>query len=198
MMEEPSAKQQLMQLITGSWISQSLYAAAKLQIADHLVSGPRTAAELADVVGCHAGALYRLLRALASVGVFEEIEGQRFSLTDIGECLRADSPNSGRDSSIMITEIFYQTWGEVLHSLRTGETAFAKVHGEPLFDYLAENPQQAGLFDAAMISWMNEEAGAIVDACQWPAQGKVVDIGGGSGGLIRTILARNSRYSAPA
>jgi SAM-dependent methyltransferase len=187
-MENNSAKQQLMQLISGGWVSQAIYAAAKLNLAEHLVSGPRTVAELAEVTQCHAGSLSRLLRALSSVGLFEEIEGQRFSITEVGDCLRADSPSSARASSIMLTEVFYPSWGEILHSVQTGEAAFNKVHNTPLFDYLAENPQQATVFDAAMVSYMNEEAAAIAGAYQWPDQGGVVDIGGGSGGLIRAIL----------
>ena len=97
-MNEISPKQQLMQLITGMWISQALYAAAKLSIADHLESGPQSATELADKAGCHAGALHRLLRALASIGVFAELEGKRFSLTPLGDCLRRNSPDSAQCS----------------------------------------------------------------------------------------------------
>jgi len=185
---EISPKQQLMQLITGMWISQALYAAAKLSIADHLESGPQSATELADKAGCHAGALHRLLRALASIGVFAELEGKRFSLTPLGDCLRINSPDSARNSAILISEIFYQAWGEILSSVETGETAFAKVHGLPLFEYLAANPNQAKVFDAGMVSWMKEEADAIVDAYDWPENAKVVDVGGGSGGLLLTLL----------
>jgi hypothetical protein len=188
-MEAPTAKQQLMQLIMGNWVSQSLYGVAKLKVADHLASGPKTAAELADDVGCNAGALHRVLRALASVGVFEEIGGQQFSLTALGDCLREDSPTSARDSSIMLTEIFYQSWGKLLYSLQTGDTAFDQEKGKPLFEHLATSPEEAAIFDAAMISFMKEEAGAVVTTYQWPDTGYVMDVGGGSGGLIRTLLA---------
>jgi hypothetical protein len=110
MHNELSAKQQLMQLISGNWISQSVYAAAKLNIADHLFLGPKTADELAEQVGCHAGALYRMLRALVSVGVFEAREGKRFALTAISDCLRSDSDYSGRSSSIMWDSRSLITW----------------------------------------------------------------------------------------
>ena len=185
-----SPKQQVMQLITGGWVSQAVYAAAKLGIADNLALEPRTADELAEQIDCNAGALHRLLRALASVGLFEELEDHRFSLTEAGDCLRTDSPDSVRMSSIMVSEIFYKTWGEVLHSIQTGDTAFSKIHGASLFDYLADNVEQAQLFDAAMVSWMREDAEAVVAAYDWPQTGKVIDVGGGSGGLLLDVLDR--------
>lgn len=190
-MRDLSPKQRLHQLITGGWISQAVYAASKLGIADYLDAGPRKAAELANQIDCHAGALHRLLRALASAGLFKETEDHRFSLTEVGDCLRTDSPDSARNSSIMVSEIMYQTWGELLHSIQTGESAFAKVHGAPIFEYFAANEQQARIFDAGMISWMQEEADAIVGAYEWPDEGRVVDIGGGSGGMLLTLLNRH-------
>jgi hypothetical protein len=185
-----SAKQQLMQLIRGNWVSQSIYAVAKLQIADFLQSGPRPVGELAKKTGCHSGALYRLLRALASLGVFEMLEGQRFALTPISDCLCSDAEYSARDSSIMMSEIFYQPWSNILLSLQTGKPAFDEVYGQPLFEHLAVDQSHARIFDAAMISWMNEESAAVVDALQWPKQAKVVDVGGGAGGLIRTVIEK--------
>jgi hypothetical protein len=194
-MTTPSPKQQLMQLISGYWVSQAVYGVAKLRIAEQLVSGPKTASELAGKVDCDAGALRRTLRALASVGVFAEDEEKRFALTEIGDCLREDSPTSARPSTIMLTEIFYSSWGNFLHSLQTGQPAFEEQTGQPLFEYLAKNSDKAAVFDAAMVSYMSEESEAIATTYNWPSAGKIMDVGGGSGGLIRAVLAKEPQLS---
>ncbi len=194
-MTTPSPKQQLMQLIIGFWVSQAIYGAAKLRIAEQLASGPKTASELAKKVNCDAGALRRTLRALASVGVFAEDGQKRFSLTEIGDCLREDSSTSARPSTIMLTEIFYPSWGNFLHSLQTGEPAFEQQTGQPLFEYLAKNSDKAAVFDAAMVSYMSEESEAIATTYDWPSTGKIMDVGGGSGGLIRAVLAKEPQLS---
>src|SRR5262245_30867127 len=115
----------------GYWISQALFVAAKLSIADRLVAGPRTAAELAAECQAQPTALYRLLRALASLGVFAEIDGQRFSLTPLAQPLRSDVPDSKRAMLLMSADEQYQAWGELLYSVQTGKRGFDRVFGQP-------------------------------------------------------------------
>src|SRR6266446_5280127 len=116
-MSQPSAQQTFRQMLTGYWITQALYVAAKLGVADLVKDGPRTAEHLASTTQTQPRALYRLLRALASVGVFGEDDQHRFSLTPLAECLRSDVPGSQRSSAIMTGEEHYQAFGELLHSV---------------------------------------------------------------------------------
>src|SRR5918998_3919766 len=126
----------LMQLMMGSLVSQAVYVAAKLSVADLLADGPRTAAELADVTGAHAPSLYRVLRALASCGVFAERADGRFELTPAAESLRSDAPNTLRDAAVFMGEEWHwRVWGHTMHSVMTGGPAWAHVHGAEGFPY---------------------------------------------------------------
>ena len=134
--------QALLRMITGSWVAQAIYVAAKLQIADLLRAGPQASTALAETTGAHPRALYRVLRALASVGIFSEDEQGRFSLTPLAEPLRSDVPGSVRAFSIMQgSEWAWRSWGEIMHSVRTEEPAFEHVFRMPLVDYSAVNPE---------------------------------------------------------
>src|SRR5215472_18501775 len=141
-MAEKSAYQQLDQMITGYWISQAIYAAAKLGIADHLKDRPKTAGELAAATSTNPDALYRLLRALASVGIFSEGEARRFSLTPLAEPLRSDVTGSKRALALMSGDEQFRAWAEIDYSLRTGKVAFDKVFGKPIFEYLGDHPDK--------------------------------------------------------
>jgi Dimerisation domain len=148
--EEPQSKPgappphvQLIQMATGYWISKILYVAAKLELADRLAESPRSADELAAPTGTHAPSVHRLLRALASLGVFTEREGQRFALTPLGEALRSGAPGSARATILTLAgPTFWRAWDEALYSFETGKTAFEKVFGMPAFDYLARHPER--------------------------------------------------------
>src|ERR1700722_13415104 len=137
-MADASTHQQLDQMITGYWVSQAIYAAAKFGIADHLKDGPKTVTELANASSTDADALYRLLRALASIGIFAEGDSRRFSLTPLAEPLRSDVPGSKRALALMSGDEQFRTWAEIDYSVRTGKIAFDKVFGKPIFDYLGE------------------------------------------------------------
>jgi hypothetical protein len=131
----PSAA--LLQMVTGYWISQAISVAAKLGIADVLKNASKSHEELAQTTGVNAQSLYRLLRALASVGVFHEDEEGRFGLTPIAACLCSDVPGSLRAPAIMFGEPwFWKPWGDLLHSVQTGEAAFPQVFSIELFPYL--------------------------------------------------------------
>jgi SAM-dependent methyltransferase len=179
-------------MLTAYWTSAALIAAAKLGIADRLASGPKTAAELASATGTLPGPLYRVLRALASVGVFEEMDGGRFALTPLAEQLRDDVPGSQRAMAILMGDEHFRAWAELEHSLRTGGIAFDHVFGKPCFDFLAEHPDKAANFDRAMVSVHGRETSAMCDAYDFSAFGTLADVGGGNGSLIALVLQRTS------
>src|SRR5262249_31630158 len=144
------------------WISQAIYVAAKLGIADLLRDGPRTWEELARDTSTDARSLYRVMRALASVGMFAETDGGRFALTPLAELLRADAPGSMRALAIMLGEESYRAWGELLYSVRTGEPAFERVLGAPRWEYLAQHPEASALFNQAMTGLFGRVHAAVV------------------------------------
>lgn len=189
-MQAPSPQQQMAQMLSGYWMTQMLYAAAKLGLADLLAAGPRTAEDLAGRTGTHPRSLYRLLRALASVGVFAQEDDGRFALTPLAECLRSDQPGSQRAFAIMVGEEQYQCWGRLLESLRTGQTAFEAIHGQPIFDYLADHPDQAEIFDAAMTAIHGRETAAMLEAYDLAGISTLADLGGGNGSTLCGILER--------
>jgi hypothetical protein len=189
----PTPQQQMMQLLTGTWIAQGLYAAALLGIADLLKDGPRTPAQLAEATKTNARALYRLLRALASVDVFTEHADGTFGLTPLATCLQSDVPGSQRPVAIMMGEEHYGSWGELLHSLETGKPAFDKVYGQPIFQYLAKHATAAQIFDAAMTGVHGAETRAMLDGYDFAAFGTLVDVGGGNGSLLIATLERYPR-----
>jgi hypothetical protein len=187
-MTETSPSQQLDQMITGYWTSQAIYAAAKFGIADLLKDGPRRVDELAESSSTNADALYRLLRALASIGVFSESSPKEFSLTPLAEPLRSDVDGSKRALALMSGDEQYRAWGEIVYSIQTGNTAFEKVFGKPIFDYLSEKPEKARIFDAAMTGIHGRETGDVLDAYDFSGVEVLADIGGGNGSNITSIL----------
>jgi hypothetical protein len=181
----------LMQMMTGYWVSQAIYAAAKLGIADLLKDGPKSSDELAHVTGMHAQSLYRLLRALASMGVFVENADGRFGLTPLAEYLRTGVPGSLRAFMLLNSELQYRAYGEILHSLQTGETAFKLVCGQELFPFLTQHPAAAAVFDEAMTGYTTQVSAAVAAAYGFSQFGTLVDVGGGHGILLTTILQAN-------
>lgn len=179
----------LLDMLTGCWISQALSVAATLGLADLLQEGPQSCETLAEATQTHAGALYRVLRALASVGVFAEDEAGRFRLTPLADLLRTDAPGSLCAFAIMLgAPEHWRAWEGVLHSVRTGQPAFDHVFGMPLFEYFSTHPEAARIFDEAMTSRSSQENAAIVAAYDFAAAHTVVDVGGGQGTLLATIL----------
>ena len=187
----PPPQAVMARMITGYWISQALHVAAHLGVADLLTDGPRTVSDLAHATGAHARSLYRLLRALASEGVFAEDAQGRFALTPLGESLRSDVPNSQRSMALMNGEEHYRCWGELLYSVQTGQTAFEKLYGQPIFQHLAAHPRQARIFDEGMVGVHGAETKAMLDAYDFSRFGTLVDIGGGNGSLLVTTLERH-------
>lgn len=194
----------LMQLIFGKWVSMAVSVAAKLRLADHLAAEPRSVAELAERTQTHEPSLYRLLRALASVGVFAEQPDGRFAQTDMGEFLRTGVPNSLRGiADYGGSDWSWKPWGDLIGSIRTGRTAFDHIFGEPAFDYLGKHPEESAVFNEGMTGFSTAAAQAISQAYDFTAFSTIVDVGGGHGALLMTILesspnARGIVYDSPA
>jgi O-methyltransferase domain/Dimerisation domain len=180
----------MMGMLSAYWTSMALHVAAKLRLADLIREGPRTAEELAARAGAHAPSLYRLLRALASNGVFAEDDRGRFAMTELAECLRSDVPTSQHAMALMLGEEHYLAWAELEHCIRTGETGFDRRFGKPVFDYMSERPEVARTFDAAMVSVHGPESAAMCDVYDFGAFGTLVDVGGGNGSLLIEVLRR--------
>ncbi len=181
----------LRSLITGYETSQVVYVAARLGVADFLAAGPRTAEELAQALGVNAGALQRLLRSMAALGLLTHLGGSRYALTGTGARLRAGVPGSLRAVALLSGERSYRAWGGLLHSVQTGETAFRHVFGTSTFEYMAAHPEVAGVYNEAMAAGAAERATALGAAYDFSGSGTVVDVGGGHGVLIVAILSAN-------
>jgi len=188
----PPPHVQLIQMVTGNWVSRILYVAAKLELADRIGGGAKSAAELAPETGMHAPSLHRVMRALAGLGVLTERESGKFALTPLGEALRKDAPGSGWASVLTLGgPLFWRAWEEILYSVQTGKTAFEKVHGMPAFDYLAEHPDEASLFSQTMVGIHGPETPAVAAAYDFSRFRTVVDVGGATGNMLAAILSRH-------
>src|SRR5499427_6464978 len=179
----------LLQQALGFWVSRAICVVARLDIADLLKEGPLDTATLAAAAGVHAPSLYRVLRTLASVGIFAEGEDGRFGLTPQAEPLRRDAPDSIRAYILLVGEAWYSGPSEhLLHSVQTGRPAFERVHGADFFTFLARDPAAAAVFDAAMTSRSAQENAAIATACDFSGLGTLIDVGGGHGSCLAAIL----------
>lgn len=186
------SEQVLNQMIVGSWVTQAIYVSAEIGIADLLAIDPCTVEELAEETRTHPASLYRVLRALASVGIFREDAEGRFSLTEMGNLLRSDAPGSKRSLAIMAGAEFYRSWGGLLSSVETGGAAFDKVFGKQFFRYMSENPDRWRIYDAAMTGVHDSETIPVLDAYDFRQFQTIVDIGGGNGLALAAILRRHT------
>jgi len=175
-------------MATAYWLSQAIYVAAKLGIADLLRDGPRSCAALATSTGSDAPSLFRLMRALSSMGVFAHLSRDRFALSRLAERLQTDVYGSLRAMVITIGEIHYQACGSLLHSVRTGSPAFNTVFGASLFDYLQRNVDAADTFNQGMANVSSMLAYAVLMAYDFGGISSIVDVGGGQGKLLEKIL----------
>src|SRR5919112_2043844 len=176
-------------MATGYWVSQAVRAMAVLGLADHLASGPRTAADLAEATGAHAPSLARLLRALVALGLCERDDAGGVYLTPLGEAMRSDVADSARSFVLFITAPWVERgWEELPHAVRTGEPTFPRVHGAGFWDYLGAHPEDGALFDAAMSEGASARAEALRAVRDLSSIGTVVDVGGGQGRLLAGLL----------
>lgn len=191
-MDEP--RERLLALVRGYRISQSIYVATRLGIPDLLADGPRKVDELALATGSHPASLGRVLLFLAGVGVLDKVGPRRFALTELASLLRTGVPGSLRPSVLLLLdESHWRPWGHLLHTVRTGETAFDHAHGAGLFDYLAAHPEVASVFNAAMSGNSPAHARLVAATYDFARMSLVVDVGGGRGRLLAAILERNPR-----
>lgn len=182
----------LIQMTVAGWVSKAIYVAAKLGIADLLEGGPATCEDLAAATHTHEPSLYRVLRALASVGIFAETDEDRFVLTPMADHLRSNVPGSMRAWATMAGEAWHWALvGNMLHSVKTGESAFDHVFGMRPFEFFARNREDGEIFDQAMTSFSAAEIAAVVEAYDFSRFKELIDVGGGHGSLLVSVLKRN-------
>lgn len=195
-LEQPQVPPQavLMQMSMGFIVSQAISVAAKLYIADHLKDGAKTVEQLARLTDTNQPALYRLMRALGSVGVFSEVDESKFSLTPLSEFLRSDHPESLRGIAHMIGDReHWNAHGNLMHSLKTGGIAFEGAFGKPFFPYIQDKPEIARVFDDAMTSFSRTVGNAVAAVYDFSEAKTIADIGGGHGRLLSTVLKTNEK-----
>jgi hypothetical protein len=178
---------QLIQMGQAHIVSRTVHVAAELGLADQLASGPKSAAELAGAMQVHAPSLHRLMRTLASLGIFTEQAEQRFALT-----LKTGAPGSARSSLMFLGNPWHQSgWDNMVYSVRTGKPGFDKAHGMNLFEFLARHPELASLFSETMVGIHNQEPPAVAAAYDFSGFKTVIDVGGATGNVLAAILARH-------
>lgn len=186
----------LLELATGAWTTQVLYVAAKLGLADRLAAGPAHARDIAAQVGADPDALYRLMRALTSRGALKQRRDGRFALTAVGEALREDADGSLRDMVLFIGHpARWADWGSLQYSVQTGRPAAEKLRGVPFFSYLATDPEFAAVFNNAMTAASGLSNDVALQAYDFTDARLVVDVGGGHGAVLTTIL-RSAPHAA--
>jgi hypothetical protein len=194
---QSQASQMLFQLLSGSWIAHSISVVATLGVADLLAQGPKDAAQLASATSSHPDSLYRVMRALASAGVFAEADDGTFTMTPISQSLRSDAPDSVRNVCRMFgLPIFWRSWGRLLDCVKDGGSGLQHEFGSEAnpFGYFSEHPEDGAVFDNAMTEISRNAGAAIAEACDFGRFKKIVDAGGGHGSLLIAILRR---YPAP-
>ncbi len=182
----------MLQMISGFWISRAIYIIAKLGLADHMQEGPKTAEQLAAATHTHASSLFRVLRALGSVGVLVQRDDNRFGLTPLSETLCTNVPGSLR--AFATTELgddHYEGWGNLLHSVKTGEIAFDNLFGMSAWEYYAQHPDNAKTFNDAMTGMSLGTIDAVLASYDFSGINTLADIGGGHGALLTAILKTN-------
>ena len=189
---ERVAAAELLPLLWGIHISRAIYAVAELGIADLLAAGPAGTAELSRATETHEPSLYRVLRLLAALGVFEEREGRRFALTVLGDRLRTGAPAGMRSWATLLEALGgVRPFEHIVDIVRTGSPGTTAALGSDIFGYLAQNPRQAARFDAAMSERTEAFAPSVAQACGFSDVRTVVDVGGGNGTLLVEILRKH-------
>lgn len=190
--EADRAAATLLQMIWGIHISRCVYAVAELGIADLVAGGPLSSSELARATGSHEPSLYRVLRVLAALGVFEELDSRTFGLTVVGERLRRDAP-LGMRSWAIFREVLggVRPFEHILDTVRTGKPGFDIEFGQGVFEFVSENPEAAAVHDAAMSERTAAFAASVADTYDFSDVRTFVDVGGGKGTLLAEILRRH-------
>jgi SAM-dependent methyltransferase len=184
---------QVAEYMSGAWKSHAIHAAAALGVADLLIRGPLAVDELAAQLHCQPDALWRLLRALASIGIFEQRSPGVFGTTPLGRCLEAGAM---RDSCLMLHSDWHDAaWREFVPSVRTGEPGFERAHGQPLFTWLEQHPEASDLFNRAMCAGRAYRDAGVAEAYDFSSASLLIDVGGGHGTLLLSILRAHRQLS---
>jgi O-methyltransferase domain len=187
--EERAAAAAVLRMIWGMHVSRAIYAVTELGIPDRLADGPVSCAELARDAGAHEASLYRVLRLLAALGVFSQTRPGSFGLTILGGRLRSGAAASMRSWALLAGTVGgCQPFEHILHTVRTGQPGFDAAHGMPMFEFLAEHPADAAVFDAAMLERTAMFAPSVAAGYDFCDLRTVVDVGGGRGILLAAIL----------
>lgn len=179
---------QMMQMITGFWTACCVYAAAKLDIADHLHNGPKTADQLAEQTRCDSASLYRVLRALSSTGIFKENNQNQFELTPLGETLQSNTPGSMKAMAIAQLGDHFNAWGNLVYSIKTGNTSFDNIEGMSVWKYYETHPDEGTNFMNAMTGVTNAVIMNVLPFYDFSNFKTIVDVGGGNGALLMAVL----------
>ncbi len=189
---EDSNSVNLIRMLYGGIFQKAISVVAKLGIADFLANGPLSTAELAKKTNTHENALYRVLRMLASIGVFKEQENRIFELTALASYLQSDNPDSIRNYAIMMGEDWlWDNWKEMLYSLQTGKTSQSKVHKMDSFEFFTQNKEAGEIFNRAMTDISKPDIPAFIHAYDFSGIRHIVDIAGGHGKLLAGVLQSN-------
>jgi len=187
----PDPRAAISRMMQGYAISQSLSAVARLGVADVMPPGePVPAADIAARVGADEGALYRVMRVLAAEGVFSEGPRHTFTLTQVGELLRDDTDGTERYTAIWNGEQMYPVWGHLVEAVRKGTPMAERVWGKSYFDHLAERPEEAEIFNRVMQGGAASRGASALSELDWSSVRTVVDVGGGTGGMLLGLLDR--------
>jgi SAM-dependent methyltransferase len=187
----------LFQMVIGKWISQALGTVVEIGVPEQLAKGPRRCSDIAREAGVSEDGIYRLLRALASVGLFVESADRRFKLTSMGKLLQSDHPESLAGYARFVAhDSTWRPWGQLGYSVKTGMPAFNHVFNVPIFEHLSRNPEVAAVFDDAMTSISTTEARATSDAYDFKGVRTLMDVAGGHGLLLATVLRRHKAMRA--
>jgi len=183
-------------MLAGHFVAQGLHAVATLAIPDLIAHGHVTIDDLAKATFCHGPSLHRLMRTLASLGVFAEVAEGEFSLTPLGATLRSDTPDSVRDKAIFETSApIWEAWAGFIGTLRNGEPSFPQVHHRSVYGYLADHPEAGADFNRFMTAQSNLHNAAIVDAYDFSGIAVLVDVGGGRGATLAAVLETYSEMT---
>ena len=187
-MSQIDPREALSQLIFGYIPARAIHVAAELGLADLIAGGATSTESLAKAAGADLGVLRRLMRYLVSLDLFEESENG-YALKEMGELLRSEFEGSQRPAARLMGHLF-PAWVELPHTIRTGEAGYGKYFGKPMFDHIAEDPERAAVFDAAMTAIHGPETAAMLDAYDFSDISTVMDVGGGNGSLLTELLLR--------
>lgn len=189
------AREKLLKLLSGEWISRGLYVATKLEIADHLQAELKSIEELANLTGTHVDSLYRLLHMLAGFGIFEEVCPRVFSNTESSRLLAKSNPDSLHFLSLWYGEEIHKSWDDLLPSIQTGTPAFQLTFKQPVSNYFKENVDRAALFQDAMKEKTKAVAKSALSTYDFSKFQTVYDIGGGSGQFMQALLQKHPNIS---